>query len=149
MENRGSRLQQLLDSLGTRILVLDGAMGTMIHQATLSIQTDYLGRENCPEILNVTRPEVIEGIHSAYLAAGADIIETNTFGGAPMTLADNKLEDRTYDLNPRRGRTRTESRGSVLHRAQAALRRRLHGPDDQEHHHHRHHDLRPVHSRLL
>jgi 5-methyltetrahydrofolate--homocysteine methyltransferase len=99
MGNRELRLQQLLDSLGARILVLDGAMGTMIHQATLSIRTDYLGRENCPEILNVTRPEVIEGIHRAYLEAGADIIETNTFGGARMTLADNKLEDRAYELN--------------------------------------------------
>ena len=74
-------------------------MGTMIHQAPLSIETDYLGRENCPEILNVTRPDVIQDIHRQYLEAGADIIETNTFGGTRIALSDNKLEDRAYELN--------------------------------------------------
>src|SRR5690348_14961991 len=93
------RLKALYDSLEGRILVLDGAMGTMIHAVPLSIETDYLGRENCPEILNVTRPDVIAGIHRAYLEAGADIIETNTFGGASIALADNKLDDRAYELN--------------------------------------------------
>src|SRR5579872_6327273 len=93
------RQQALADILEQRVLVLDGAMGTMIHQAPLSIEADYLGRENCPEILNVTRPEVIQGIHRAYFEAGADAVETNSFGGARMTLADNKLEDRAYELN--------------------------------------------------
>ncbi|HYL73362.1 MAG TPA: homocysteine S-methyltransferase family protein [Bryobacteraceae bacterium] len=93
------RLQALYDSLQDRILVLDGAMGTMIHQAPLSIETDYLGRENCPEILNVTRPDVVSGIHRAYFEAGADIVETNSFGGTRVALADNKLEDRAYELN--------------------------------------------------
>src|ERR1035438_1114505 len=85
--------------LAQRVLVIDGAMGTMIHAAPLSIEADYLGRENCPEILNVTRPDVIRGIHRQYLEAGADIIETNTFGGARIALADNKLDDRCYELN--------------------------------------------------
>ena len=49
------RRKALIDLLNERVLVLDGAMGTMIHQAPLSIETDYLGRENCPEILNATR----------------------------------------------------------------------------------------------
>jgi len=93
------RRQALKDSLAERVLVLDGAMGTMIHAAPLSIETDYLGRENCPEILNVTRPDVIQDIHRQYLEAGADIIETNTFGGTRIALADNKLEDRAYELN--------------------------------------------------
>ena len=93
------RQKALADILEQRVLVLDGAMGTMIHQAPLSIEADYLGRENCPEILNVTRPEVIQGIHRAYFEAGADMVETNSFGGARMTLADNKLEDRAYELN--------------------------------------------------
>jgi 5-methyltetrahydrofolate--homocysteine methyltransferase len=93
------RFQALYDSLQDRILVLDGAMGTMIHQAPLAIDTDYLGRENCPEILNATRPDVISDIHRAYLEAGADIVETNSFGGTRIALADNKLEDRAYELN--------------------------------------------------
>src|ERR1700676_2787444 len=81
------------------ILVLDGAMGTMIHQAPLSLEQDYLGKENCPEILVVTRPDVIGGIHRAYLDAGADIIETDTFGGTSIVLAEFQLQDRTYELN--------------------------------------------------
>src|SRR5579864_1505352 len=89
----------LTDILAQRVLVIDGAMGTMIHAAPLSIETDYLGRENCPEILNATRPDVILGIHRAYFQAGSDIVETNTFGGAPVTLKENRLEDRLYELN--------------------------------------------------
>jgi len=93
------RIQALTENLAERVLVIDGAMGTMIHAAPLSIEADYLGRENCPEILNATRPDVIRDIHRQYLEAGADIIETNTFGGARIALADNKLEDRCYELN--------------------------------------------------
>src|ERR1700690_4080039 len=99
MTNARERQQALIDSLEQRVLTLDGAMGTMIHQAPLSIETDYLGRENCPEILNVTRPDVIRDIHRQYLEAGADIIETNPFGGTRIALADNQLEDRAYELN--------------------------------------------------
>src|SRR6202162_6605071 len=93
------RAQTLTDALEDHILVLDGAMGTMIHQVPLSIETDYLGRENCPEILVVTRPDVIGGIHRAYLEAGADIIETDTFGGTSIVLAEFQLQDRAYELN--------------------------------------------------
>src|SRR5215471_262504 len=93
------RRKALIDLLNERVLVLDGAMGTMIHQAPLSIESDYLGRENCPEILNATRPDVILDIHRKYLEAGADAVETNSFGGARMTLADNHLDDRAYELN--------------------------------------------------
>ncbi len=89
----------MIDALDNRILVFDGAMGTMIHQVPLSIETDYLGRENCPEILVVTRPDVIGDIHRAYLEAGADIIETDTFGGAGIVLTEFQLEDRAYELN--------------------------------------------------
>src|SRR5579872_4085739 len=95
-QERQKALNHILEQ---RVLVLDGAMGTQIHEQPLSIEADYLGRENCPEILNATRPEVIQGIHRAYFEAGADVVETNSFGGARMTLADNKLEDRAYELN--------------------------------------------------
>jgi 5-methyltetrahydrofolate--homocysteine methyltransferase len=96
MQDRSAALASALQS---RILVIDGAMGTMIHDVPLSIATDYLGCENCPEILNVTRPEVIANIHRAYLEAGADIVETNSFGGTAIGLTDNHLQDRAYELN--------------------------------------------------
>ena len=93
------RIRALYDALEKRILVLDGAMGTMIHQVPLTIEKDYDGHENCPEILVVTRPDVIGGIHRAYLEAGADIVETDTFGGASLVLAEFGLQDRAYELN--------------------------------------------------
>ena len=94
-----ARTKALLAALETRILVIDGAMGTMIHQEPLSIETDFLGRENCPEILVVTRPELIRNIHRAYLEAGADIVETDTFGGTRVVLSEFQLEDRMHELN--------------------------------------------------
>src|SRR5215468_9113158 len=99
MTTPDERRKALLELLDERVLILDGAMGTMLHQVPLSIETDYEGHENCPEILNATRPDVIRDIHRAYLDSGADIIETNTFGGARMTLAENHLDPRTYELN--------------------------------------------------
>ena len=93
------RTGALIDALESRILVIDGAMGTMIHEVPLSIEKDYLNCENCPEILNVTRPEVIADIHRAYLEAGADIVETNSFGGTAIGLTDNHLQDRAFELN--------------------------------------------------
>src|SRR4051794_33588345 len=99
MSTAQERQKALIDILDQRVLVIDGAMGTMLHQVPLSLETDCLGCENCPEILNATRPEVIGDIHRQYFAAGADIVETNSFGGARMTLADNNLQDRTHELN--------------------------------------------------
>jgi 5-methyltetrahydrofolate--homocysteine methyltransferase len=74
-------------------------MGTMIHEHPLDIERDFAGRENCPEILVETRPELIRDIHRAYLEAGADIIETDTFGGTGIVLAEFRLEDRVHELN--------------------------------------------------
>ncbi len=88
----------LLEALKNRVLVLDGAMGTGIHACNLPL-SDYRGLENCCEILVETRPDAIEGLHEAYLAAGADVIETDTFGGMPHVLAEFGLQDRARELN--------------------------------------------------
>jgi 5-methyltetrahydrofolate--homocysteine methyltransferase len=87
--------------LEKRVLVCDGAMGTMIHKCTCDLHKDYLDKENCCEVLNLTRPDVIQGIHEAYLAAGADIVETNTFSGSGLVLAEFDLAERTTEIAQR------------------------------------------------
>lgn len=94
---RRRRLEELLER---RILVLDGAMGTMIQQQGLG-PADFGGEayEGCNEYLNLTRPDLVSAIHEAYLEAGADIIETNTFGATRIVLAEYGLQDRAYEIN--------------------------------------------------
>ena len=86
--------------LQKRILIMDGAMGTMLQNANLSPE-DFGGEQydGCNEYLNVTRPDVLDRIHREYLDAGADIISTNTFGGTPIVLDDYDLGDQAYDIN--------------------------------------------------
>ncbi|WP_420901711.1 methionine synthase [Paenibacillus whitsoniae] len=83
-----------------KIMILDGAMGTMIQQENLTAD-DFGGDDldGCNEILCVTRPDVIRKIHEAYFAAGADLIETNTFGTTSVVLAEYDLQDRHRELN--------------------------------------------------
>ncbi|MFT5284485.1 MAG: 5-methyltetrahydrofolate--homocysteine methyltransferase [Planctomycetota bacterium] len=87
------------DALQKRVLVIDGAMGTQIHAADLDLEKDFLGLENCSEIISITRPDILRGIHEDYLKAGCDAVETNTFGGATYVLAEFGLEDRTREIN--------------------------------------------------
>ncbi|RJG24614.1 methionine synthase [Paenibacillus thiaminolyticus] len=90
----------LEERLQERILILDGAMGTMIQQADLSPE-DFGGEhlDGCNEMLVLTRPEVISRIHEQYLEAGADILETNTFGATSIVLAEYDLQERARELN--------------------------------------------------
>ncbi|MSP62233.1 MAG: methionine synthase [Myxococcales bacterium] len=81
-----------------RVVVFDGAMGTMIHAADLTLD-DYEGRENCVELLNHTRPDVIGSIHAAYFEAGADIVETNSFGSMPVVLGEFGIAERAFELS--------------------------------------------------
>ena len=71
--------RDFMGALRERVLVFDGAMGTMLQNAGLSLD-DYQGKEGCSEILCVTRPDVVRDIHAAYFEAGADAVETNSFG---------------------------------------------------------------------
>ncbi|MFF2754844.1 methionine synthase [Psychrobacillus sp. NPDC058041] len=86
--------------LQNRILIIDGAMGTMIQNANLSPE-DFGGEEyeGCNEYLNIVNPNVIERIHREYLGAGADIICTNTFGGTPVVLNEYDLGNEAYEIN--------------------------------------------------
>ena len=100
-------MNSLLDSLNERILVLDGAMGTMIQTYRLD-ESDYRGKKfrnhKCPlkgnnDLLSITKPNIIKEIHKGYLDAGADIIETNTFSSTSIAMADYKMENYIFDLN--------------------------------------------------
>jgi 5-methyltetrahydrofolate--homocysteine methyltransferase len=91
------RSQQLLDAIKSRVVVADGAMGTMIQDANPSMD-DFQNYEGCNEILNVTRPDIITGIHAQYLKAGSEAIETNTFGANFANLAEYGIEDRIEEL---------------------------------------------------
>ncbi|TDP95131.1 methionine synthase [Labedaea rhizosphaerae] len=87
----------LLTALDERVLVADGAMGTMLQSVSLTID-DFDGLEGCNEILNVTRPDVVLDVHRGYLAAGADAVETNTFGANLTNLGDYDIADRIFEL---------------------------------------------------
>lgn len=90
----------LHDALKQRILILDGAMGTMIQQVELT-GADFGGEDldGCNEMLVLTRPELIQRIHEEYLEAGADLIETNTFGATSVVLAEYDIQDRAREIN--------------------------------------------------
>jgi 5-methyltetrahydrofolate--homocysteine methyltransferase len=93
----GKDLRELLEQ---RVLVLDGAMGTMLQQRDLTA-TDFGGAalEGCNEVLVRTRPDVVLDIHRKYFAAGSDIVETNSFGGTPLVLAEYGLQAEAHELN--------------------------------------------------
>ncbi|HEY0360486.1 MAG TPA: homocysteine S-methyltransferase family protein, partial [Mycobacteriales bacterium] len=98
----------LLEALSQRVLVTDGAMGTMLQAADLTLD-DFEGLEGCNEILNVTRPDVVRGVHDAYFEAGADLVETNTFGANLANLAEYDIPDRIYELAEAGARIARES----------------------------------------
>ena len=82
----------------SKVLVWDGAMGTMIQAANLQPE-DFAGLDGCNEYLVHTRPELIRTIHEAYFAVGADVVETNTFGGTPVVLVEYDLQSMAFELN--------------------------------------------------
>ena len=94
--------QELRDLLARRVLVLDGATGTGLQRLELG-PDDYGGPdlEGCHEALVLHRPDVVAGLHAAYLEAGADIVETNTFGGTSIVLAEYGLADQAEEINRR------------------------------------------------
>ena len=91
---RSALLRRLLTE---RVLVADGAMGTMLQDADPSLE-DFEGHEGCNEILNITRPDVVRSVHEAYLQVGVDMIETNTFGANLGNLGEYGIPERTYEL---------------------------------------------------
>src|SRR5213080_2993324 len=93
-------MSSFLDTLRERIVVFDGAMGTNLHAQDLTVD-DYGGPqfEGCPEHLLISMPEAVEKVHAGFLEVGCDVIETDSFGGASIVLAEYGIADKAYDLN--------------------------------------------------
>ena len=98
---------EFVDALSSRVLMLDGAMGTMIQCAGLSEEqfrgsrfaSHHCNLAGCNDLLALTAPDVIEAIHREYLAAGADVVETDSFNANGISLADYSLQDYAYEIN--------------------------------------------------
>src|SRR4051812_24844651 len=93
-------MASFLDTLRERIVVFDGAMGTNLHAQDLTVD-DYGGPpfEGCPEHLLISMPEAVEKVHAGFLEVGCDVVETDSFGGASIVLAEYGIADMAYDLN--------------------------------------------------
>lgn len=100
-------MSKIQEELKKRILVLDGAMGTMLQRNKFE-EADFRGNRFADflhplkgnnDLLSITQPEAVKAVHRAYFAAGADIVETNTFSGTTIGMADYYMEDLVYELN--------------------------------------------------
>ncbi len=89
----------LLEMLRQQTLLCDGGMGSLVQAQSLDTDKDYWGNENCTDILNLSRPDIVRDIHLNYLRAGADVLETNSFGGSPLTLAEFDLANKAEEIN--------------------------------------------------
>src|SRR2546423_3338227 len=87
-----------LKAVRERVVIYDGAMGSLIQDMNPTL-ADFWGKENCSEVLNLSRPEMIRDIHRQYLRVGADVVETNTFGATNIVLGEFGLQDRVAEIN--------------------------------------------------
>ncbi|MGW7329881.1 methionine synthase [Streptomyces sp. NPDC054840] len=93
-----TRADALREALATRVVVADGAMGTML-QAQDPTMEDFQQLEGCNEVLNITRPDIVRSVHEAYFSVGVDCVETNTFGTNYAALAEYDIADRNFELS--------------------------------------------------
>ncbi len=108
-------MTHFLDYLADRVVLCDGAMGTQVQARNLDIERDFLGKENCTEIVCESRPDLIREIHRGYLEAGCDAVQTNSFGGSPITLGEFGLADRAPALNRRAAEIAREAVAEFAH----------------------------------
>ncbi|MER7464957.1 methionine synthase [Streptomyces sp. NPDC097981] len=93
-----TRADALREALATRVVVADGAMGTMLQAQDPSLE-DFQQLEGCNEVLNITRPDIVRSVHDAYFAVGVDCVETNTFGANFAALAEYDIPERNFELS--------------------------------------------------
>ena len=91
-------MSDFLQTVRERVVIYDGAMGTNIQKRNPTLD-DYWGKENCSEVLVLSRPDIIRDIHADFFAAGCDVVETNTFGGTSIVLGEFGLGDRVAEIN--------------------------------------------------
>src|ERR1700758_526298 len=91
-------MADFLQTVKERVVIYDGAMGTNIQKRNPTLD-DYWGKENCSEVLVLSRPDIIRDIHADFFRVGCDIVETNTFGGSRIVLGEFELADRTHEIN--------------------------------------------------
>ncbi|MER6333959.1 homocysteine S-methyltransferase family protein, partial [Streptomyces sp. NPDC001034] len=103
-----TRVSALREALATRVVVADGAMGTML-QAQEPTLDDFQQLEGCNEILNLTRPDIVRSVHEAYFAVGVDCVETNTFGANHSALGEYEISDRVHELSEAGARVARET----------------------------------------
>src|SRR6201987_652112 len=91
-------MADFLQTVRERVVIYDGAMGTNIQKRNPTLD-DYWGKENCSEVLVLSRPDIIREIHADFFGVGCDIVETNTFGGSRIVLGEFDLADRVHEIN--------------------------------------------------
>jgi 5-methyltetrahydrofolate--homocysteine methyltransferase len=91
-------MTDFLKTVQERVVIYDGAMGSLIQTRNLSVD-DFWGKEGCNELLVLSRPDVIREIHAAYFEAGADVVETDTFGASRIVLVEYELQDKVHEIN--------------------------------------------------
>src|ERR671936_2051994 len=94
-------MRDFLATVREGIVVFDGGMGATLEQFDLSLENDYRLPGRCHEVLVLNRPDVIEGVHTAMLEAGAEVVETDTFQASRLKLSEWGLEDHTFEINQR------------------------------------------------
>ncbi|MDE2005312.1 MAG: methionine synthase [Rhodospirillales bacterium] len=99
----------LLDMLADRVLLGDGGMGSRVQALHLDVERDFWGKENCTDILCLSRPDLVRDIHRGYFAAGADIALTNSFGASPITLGEFDIAERAFEISRRSGELAREA----------------------------------------
>ncbi len=123
-------MSEFLKAVNERVVIYDGAMGTQIQARNLALD-DYWGNEGCSEILVLSRPDVIRDIHAAYFEAGADVVETNTFGATRIVLGEYDLQARSPRSIEAAVRIAKEVAVQFSTPRAPALRRRLRRPHHQ------------------
>ena len=94
-------MPHILDTLSDRVLLCDGGFGSRIQTLDLDVERDFWGHENCTDILPLSRPDIVRDIHKGYFEAGADMVETDTFGASPVTLGEFGIGDKAFEINKR------------------------------------------------